>query len=338
MLGAAMVRVTASIGGVVSEPGSQGSQAMDLLRDADAAMYEAKDRGRGRVEVFDRVTAQRAVDRLTLRDDLMTALDRGQLELNYQPIVRLADGRLTGFEALLRWNHPELGRISPVDFIPMAEETGVIGSIGAWALGSACLQLAQWQSTVGEPLSMAVNVSPIQLLDPAFANRTVEIIEAAGLPTEQVWLEVTESIEVTDQLTEQLRQLQRIGVRVAMDDFGMSYSNLGYLKHLPVERLKIDREFVAGLGPDVADDGGMDLGIVRAILAIAESAGMSVVAEGIETEEQRRVLTDLGCVLGQGYLFARPMAVLEATDHLALMPHPVPDSASSKLPFRSVSR
>jgi EAL domain-containing protein (putative c-di-GMP-specific phosphodiesterase class I) len=164
---------------------------------------------------------------------------------------------------------------------------------------------------------MAVNISPIQLLDNDFAERCLQIIRIAGLPTAQVWLEVTENIEVTDQLVGPLRRLRDQGVRVAMDDFGMSYSNLGYLKHLPVERLKIDHLFVAGLVPEPADPApgmteapavaGMDRGIVRAVLAIAESAGMSVVAEGIETEEQRRVLIELGCRQGQGYLFARPM-------------------------------
>jgi EAL domain-containing protein (putative c-di-GMP-specific phosphodiesterase class I) len=290
-------------------------------------MYAAKNRGRGRVEVFDRFTAQKAVDYLTLREDMLTALARAELEVYYQPIVDLLDERVTGFEALLRWNHRELGGVSPVVFIPMAEETGAITAIGAWVLAEACRQLSEWQVEFEMPLSMAVNVSPIQLLDPAFAQKCLKTIEAAGLLTRQIWLEVTESVEVTDQLTDQLRQLRDLGVRVAMDDFGMSYSNLGYLKHLPVERLKIDRTFVAGLVPG-SDAGlipaqvdrasvGMDRGIVRAILAIAESAGMSVVAEGIETEEQRRVLIELGCRQGQGFLFARPMPARAVTCMLA---------------------
>jgi diguanylate cyclase (GGDEF)-like protein len=343
-LGGARVQVGASVGGVVGERGADGTQAVDLLRDADAAMYAAKNGGRGRVEVFDRCAAQQAVDRLTLREDLLIARDLGQLELHYQPIVRLADARVTGFEALLRWNHPVLGQIPPVDFIAMAEESGAITEIGGWALSQACHDLARWQDAVTEPLSMAVNLSPIQLLDPAFADRSVGIIRAAGLRPEHVWLEVTESIEVTDQLIAQLQVLRDVGVRVAMDDFGMSYSNLGYLKHLPVERLKIDQTFVAGLmsgsGRELsslaglipaqvgracgADNrgadprgGGMDRGIVRAILAIAESAGMSVVAEGIETEEQRQVLLELGCPLGQGFLFARPMPAEAASGLLA---------------------
>jgi diguanylate cyclase (GGDEF)-like protein len=327
-LGRDRVRVTASIGGVVSEPGCGSSRGVDLLRDADAAMYAAKNGGRGRVEVFDRSTAQQAVDKLTLRDDLLTALGRGELELYYQPIVDLVDRRVTGFEALLRWNHPELGGISPAEFIPIAEEAGAIGDIGAWALTEACRQLARWHQEFETPLSMAVNISPIQLLEADFAERCLQIIRIAGLPTAQVWLEVTENIEVTDQLVGQLRRLRAQGVRVAMDDFGMSYSNLGYLKHLPVERLKIDHLFVAGLVPEPAGTAsevmaeapgveGMDRGIVRAVLAIAESAGMSVVAEGIETEEQRRVLIELGCLQGQGYLFARPMRTRSVSRLLA---------------------
>jgi diguanylate cyclase (GGDEF)-like protein len=309
------VRVGASIGGVMSEREPGRDRAVDLLRDADAAMYAAKNRGRGRVEVFDRFTAQRAVDRLRLREDLLTALDAGEMELHYQPIVDLDDERVTGFEALLRWNHASLGRISPADFIPMAEETGAITAIGDWVLAEACRRLAQWHAEFGAVLSMAVNVSAVQLLDPGFAQRCIRTIRATGLSNRHVWLEVTENIEVTSQLIDQLRMLRDVGVRVAMDDFGMSYSNLGYLKHLPVERLKIDQSFVAGLGAATAD--GIDRGIVRAILAIAESAGMSVVAEGVETEEQRQVLRDLGCHRGQGFLFARPMPAEDADALLA---------------------
>jgi diguanylate cyclase (GGDEF)-like protein len=325
-LGDERVQVGASVGGVVGERDSEQIQAVDLLRDADAAMYAAKNRGRGRVEVFDRFTAQKAVDYLSLREDLQTALRRDELEVHYQPIVDLVDERVTGFEALLRWNHRELGGVSPDVFIPMAEETGAITAIGAWVLGEACRQLAEWHAECGAPLSMSINVSPIQLLDPAFAAKCLQTIRAAGLATARVWLEVTESMEVTDLLTGQLRQLRDEGVRVAMDDFGMSYSNLGYLKHLPVERLKIDRVFVAGLIPGSLPipaqgaspgDGMVDRGIVRAILAIAESAGMSVVAEGIETEEQRQVLIELGCRQGQGFLFARPMPARAATGLLA---------------------
>ena len=317
LLGAQPVRIAASVGGVVGERGPNGSQAVELLRDADAAMYEAKKRGRGRVEVFDRFTAQRAVDRLTLREDLLTALDRGELELHYQSIVELDDATVTGFEALLRWNHPELGRVSPDIFIPMAEESGAINSIGWWVLVEACRQLAVWRREFGPHLSMSVNVSPVQLSDPAFAMKSAEIIREAGVRTEDVWFEVTESFEVTEELVAQLHLLRDVGVRVAMDDFGMSYSNLAYLKHLPVECLKIDRSFIAGLSRDDTGNHGLDRGIVRAILAIAESGGLSVVAEGIETEEQRTMLMELGCRQGQGYLFGPPGPAGDATDLLA---------------------
>ena len=272
--------------------------------------------------MFDRFTGQEALDHLTLPENLQTALERGELEVHYQPIVDLVDERVTGFEALLRWNHPHLGGVSPVVFIPMAEQTGAITAIGAWVLTEACRQLAEWHVEFDASLSMAVNVSPVQLLEPGFAEQCVQTIEAAGLMTGQVWLEVTESMEVADLLTDQLRQLRDLGVRVAMADFWMSYSNLVYLTHLPVERLKIDGTFIAGLIPDVEGeaaegDARVDRGIVRAILAIADSAGMSVVAEGIETEEQRRVLIALGCPQGQGFLFARPMSARAVTCLLA---------------------
>jgi diguanylate cyclase (GGDEF)-like protein len=330
MLGRERVQVSASVGGVVGERGGDSSEAGHLLRDADAAMYAAKNGGRGRVEVFDRLAADQALAQLRLREDLLTALAEGQLEVHYQPIVGLDDRSVIGFEALLRWNHPVLGAISPADFIPMAEETGAITAIGPWVLAEACGQLGQWHRDLGVPLSMAVNVSPIQLQDPRFADECIRVVHAVGLDPQLLWLEVTESIEVTVRLTDQLRQLHASGIRIAMDDFGMSYSNLGYLKRLPVQHLKIDRTFVAGLTPGEEREhdrfgdrtrnrsGGMDRGIVRAILAIAESAGMSVVAEGIETEEQRRILLDLGCRQGQGYLFAEPMAGPAATSLLEL--------------------
>ena len=180
-LGRDRVRVTASVGGVVSERSSNGSQAVDLLRDADAAMYAAKNGGRGRVEVFDRLAAQKAVDQLTLREDLLKALDRRELELYYQPIVDLADQRVTGFEALLRWNHRELGAVSPSVFVPIAEETGAVGDIGAWVLAEACRQLAQWRE-FDPSLSIAVNISPIQLLETDFADKCLRLIRDAGLP------------------------------------------------------------------------------------------------------------------------------------------------------------
>jgi diguanylate cyclase (GGDEF)-like protein len=302
------VYVTASVGGVIGERGPAGATAVELLRDADAAMYAAKNRGRGRVEVFDRFTAQNAVQRLALREQLQRAAERNELELDYQPIVALEDRRIIGFEALLRWNHPQLGRVSPIDFVPMAEETGAIVAIGWWALREACRRLADWQGRFSDSLTMAVNVSALQLLDPDFPERSIEIIRSAGLRLRDVWIEITESVPVTDELIGRLGRLRDAGVRIAMDDFGTSYSNLGYLKRMPVERLKIDREFVRGLGAaeGVGLEERIDRGIVRAVVAIAESAGMSVVAEGIETEEQRQVLLDLGCDRGQGYLFAPP--------------------------------
>jgi EAL domain-containing protein (putative c-di-GMP-specific phosphodiesterase class I) len=280
---------------------------------ADIAVMERLQAGTGNGELDDGAV----LNYLCLREDLQTALDRRELEVHYQPIVDLQDERVAGFEALLRWNHRKLGWITPSVFIPLAEETGAISAIGAWVLAEACRQLAEWQEEFEAPPSIAVNVSPNQLLEPAFAQQCRLTILAAGLQTDQVWLELTESLEVTGPLRERLRQLRELGIKLAIDDFGMSCANLSYLKHLPIERLKIDRTFVAGLVPGAVSGNGMDRGIVRAILAIAESAGMSVVAEGIETEEQRRALIDLGCPQGQGFLFARPMPARAATGLLA---------------------
>ena len=307
-LGGERVRSSASIGGVSGR--RRGSDtAVDLLRDADAAMYQAKAGGRGRVEVFDELAARRAHDRLQLRSDLVTALERGQLELNYQPVVELEDGRVLGFEALLRWTHPLLGRISPADFIPLAEETGAIVPIGRWVLEQACAQLAAWQRLPGcADLRINVNVSAVQLRSPSFPREVLAAVRAAQVDPCQVTLELTESAQVSDFHAEQLRQLAAAGMRIALDDFGTVYSNVGYLKRLPVGSIKIDRSFVAGVTCEE-----VDRGIVHALCGLIDTLGLRVVAEGIETPEQRDELLRLGCRAGQGYLFAPPLPTASAT-------------------------
>ena len=302
--------LSVSIGGVCGSRGQTTASAM--LRDADAAMYSAKDQGHGIVEVFDEAASHRSLDRLDLRSDLLRALERNQLTPYYQPIFDLASGRITAFEALLRWQHPVRGLIPPDVFIPLAEETGAIIPIGDWVLDQACQQLATWQRLPRwQHLGISVNLSATQLHEPGLGERTLSAITDSGVDPADVWLEVTEHSAVRTDVTDLATALRRAGVHFSLDDFGISYSNLGHLTRFPVECLKIDRSFVRGI-----TDSEPDRDIVRAVLAIAGSLGLKVVAEGIERAEQRRELLRLGCRLGQGYLLSRPVPPAEATDLL----------------------
>ncbi|MEV4417826.1 EAL domain-containing protein [Catellatospora sp. NPDC049609] len=300
------VHVSCSIGGVLGVRGKTTPSAM--LRDADAAMYVAKARGSGQVEVFDEDASHRSRDRLDLRSELLLARDRGQLHLAYQPIFVLDSRAIVAFEALLRWTHPHHGNVPPDVFIPLAEESGAIVEIGQWVLEQACRQLAQWHRLPeGRGLGMSVNLSPVQLHSPRAAERTLDTIRAAGLHPADIWLEITEHSYLRHEVTEYAGALGAAGVHLVLDDFGTAYSNLAYLKRLPIEILKIDKSFVSGV-----TGGHLDLSIVRAILAIADSLGLVAIAEGIETEEQRTALRDLGCRLGQGYLLSRPLPAAQA--------------------------
>jgi len=304
------VRVSASIGGVLGIRGQTTASAM--LRDADAAMYVAKEKGLGQVEVFDEAASNRSLDRLDLRSELLHALDRDQLRVHYQPIFSLETGRILAFEALLRWTHPRHGTVPPDVFIPLAEDTGAIVTIGHWVLEQACLQLAEWQRhEYGRGITISVNVSAAQLRQPHVAAETLAVIRDAGLDPADVWLELTEHSYLRHDVTEYATTLRSAGVHFALDDFGTAYSNLSYLQRFPIEILKIDRSFVGGTSGHE-----LDLSIVRAILAIAESLGLAAIAEGIETEQQRAALRALGCQLGQGNLLSRPLAPESATDLL----------------------
>jgi diguanylate cyclase (GGDEF)-like protein len=305
------VAVSASVGGVIGARGQTTASAM--LRDADAAMYVAKSRGPGVVEVFDEAASHRSLDRLSIRSELQRALDRDQFEVVYQPIVELDTGQPVAFEALLRWTHPQRGVISPDVFIPLAEETGKIIPIGTWVLEQACRQLAVWQRLPGwHRLRLNVNLSAAQLWQSEVAGQVLSLIRGAGVEPEDVWLEVTERSHAGDDVTGVTEQLRSAGVHFALDDFGSSYSNLAYLKQFPAECLKIDASFVAGVASD-----GTDRSIVVAIMAIAESLGLDVVAEGIERPAERDALLGLGCRLGQGYLFAPGLSGPDATRLLA---------------------
>jgi len=295
--------VTTSIGIALAE----GHELADeLIRDADAAMYRAKERGRARYELFDGVMRERAIAHLQIERDLRRALERDELALVYQPIVSLPDHAIVGAEALLRWQHPQRGLIVPSDFLRIAEEAGLTEPIGRWVLNAACRQLKQWsRATAGAPpLWIAVNLSAVQIARPGLAEMVADVLQRTQLDARRLSLEITESLMLRDAeaLTEALPALKEIGVRLALHDFGTGYSSLGYLTRLPIDALKVDRSFVDGLGTE-----GRDSAITEAIIAMAHALSLTVVAEGVETEVQLAELTRLGCDLAQGFRFAPPV-------------------------------
>lgn len=284
----------------------------ELLREADVALYSAKAAGRGRWATFDRTANDRVLHRMAMETDLRHALEREQLELYYQPIVDLGTNSIHGFEALLRWRHPEYGMVSPADFIPLAEETGLIVPIGDWVIEEASRQAVRWsQQRADQPLIVAVNVSPRQFRGAALENQLRRVLADTGLHPWCLKLEVTEQALSDDPEATSafLGTLKHLGVQLALDDFGTGYSSLGRIHRLPLDVVKIDRTFISGLETESAS-----CAIVRAVATLANSLGLVTVAEGIETEAQRRIALELGCQRGQGYLFAKPMpqnAVLE---------------------------
>ncbi|BCJ40170.1 hypothetical protein GCM10010168_30280 [Actinoplanes ianthinogenes] len=293
------VDVTASIG-IAHSPGRP--DPVELLRDADTAAYRAKDAGRNRAAVFDPVLRERVRTRMALEQALRGALANGELDVHYQPIIDLRTGRVDGYEALMRWTHPSLGAVSPVDFIPVAEDTGLIVPAGAWLLEEAATRLVHWRTT-DATLHVSVNLAVRQLLEPGLPDRVRDILARTGLPPAGLWLEVTESGLMTDLDTclDVLYQLRALGVTLCIDDFGTGYSSLSYLQRLPVAIVKVDRAFIAGVG-----EGGANESIVRAVLAMSQALGHRVVAEGVETAVQRDWLHASGCDFGQGWLFGRP--------------------------------
>ena len=306
--------VTASIGVVVSGPSAASPET--LLRDADAAMYGAKGQGRARIECFDRQTHQRSVEALELEADLHRAVERGELRVHYQPIVDLVTGRVSGFEALIRWMHPTRGLVDPHEFISLAEDTGLIVPIGAWILEEACHQAVHWQSqrrNGGAPLTVSVNVAPRQLNEPSLAEQFGQILDATGIDPQTVWLEVTESaLSHAEPSIKALESLRGLGAHLAVDDFGTGYSSLAHLKAFPVEALKIDQGFVDGLGTDPSDTT-----IVGAVVGLAHSMGLAAIAEGLEEPSQLAELRTLGCDYAQGYLFGAPQPASALGDHPA---------------------
>lgn len=307
--------VTASFGIAVAGPDEAERSPEALLRDADAAMYRAKERGKARAEVFDATMRRRAVERLELESGLREALTAGQLRVVYQPEVSLESGRIVAVEALLRWEHPLHGPISPARFIPIAEQSGLIVPIGAWVLREACHEAARFNAQRGgADVVVAVNLSPRQLGATDLAATVRGALDDAGLPPSRLCLEITESAVMADpeSAIESLQMLKQLGVKLAIDDFGVGYSSLSHLRELlPVDVLKIDRSFIDGLVLR-----GEDRAIVTAIVELARSLGVDAVAEGVETAEQAAVLRTMRCQVGQGFHFARPQSPAEVTQLL----------------------
>jgi diguanylate cyclase (GGDEF)-like protein/PAS domain S-box-containing protein len=304
--------VTTSIGIALAEG---GELAEDLVRDADAAMHRAKERGRARYELFDEGIRGRAISRLRVENDLRRALERDELTLDYQPVVSLLDRSIVSVEALIRWEHPARGRLPPLDFIPVAEESGLIEPIGRWVLEHACRQAAYWYQTRPDspPVSMAVNLSAVQLQNPALADTVSAALRGSGLDPCCLSLELTETATVddSDDLTEVLRALKAVGARLVLDDFGTGYSSLAYLTKLPLDALKVDRSFIRGLGTDPRDTA-----VTEAIVAMSHALSLEVVGEGAETELQVAELTRVGCDLVQGYHFSPPVPATVITSML----------------------
>lgn len=298
------VVIGASVGIALSPDDGVTSEA--IIRNADLALYAAKDRGRGVYHFYDADLHSDAEERRTLETDLRDALIHGGLRLAYQPVVHMGTERITGFEALLRWEHPVRGNLSPALFIPIAEEAGLIAQIGEWALRTACMDLARWPESV----RVAVNVSPLQFANPALPGIVTHALASAQVNPARLELEITESVFLNDtDMTEAMfASLKGIGVRLALDDFGTGYSSLGYLKKAPFDKIKIDQGFVRGATEPESRNGA----IIASIVSLAEALGMETTAEGVETHDELDLIRRLGCSHVQGYIYSRPLELSEA--------------------------
>jgi len=283
---------------------NDGTDVDQLLKSADMALYGAKSEGRGAYRYFEPEMDARMKTRRSLEVDLRKALVNGEFELYYQPLVSLQNNEISGCEALLRWHHPERGLITPAEFIPVAEETGLINRIGEWVLRQACTDAVAWP----DHIKVAVNISPAQFRNQTLAQIVVSTLAASGLPPHKLELEITESVlmQNNEATLRTLHQLRELGVRIAMDDFGTGYSSLSYLRSFPFNKIKIDRSFIS----DLSNSAG-SLKIVQAVASLAGALNMITTAEGVETDGQREIVCAAGCTEMQGYLFSRPRPLEE---------------------------
>ena len=276
----------------------------EILRQADTAMYAAKSGGKGTYVIFEDGMAEAAVERLRMKADLQRAVDNNEFVLHYQPIVKVASGEITGVEALVRWEHPDRGMVSPAEFIPFAEETGLILPMTNWVLRDACSTAVGWVGSGGRPLTVAVNISALRFRQPGLEKEIERVLEETGMAAERLVLEITESLLVqdADDVAARLAKLKKLGVQLAIDDFGTGYSSLSYLRDFPIDLLKVDKAFIdsIALGPE-------DSALAKAVIKLGRTLGLKVVAEGVEDGDQSRILRLLGCEYAQGYLFSRPV-------------------------------
>lgn len=307
------VVVSASVGVAVCRPGAKSAE--QLLREADTALYAAKGRGRARLEQFSEALYAPAEKRLQIESDLRAALRESQLFLEYQPQVRLKDGCIVGVEALVRWRHPSKGIVLPGDFIPVAEDCGLIVKVGQLVLKGACSQLAEWTKLMpSRPLVMTVNVSPRQMAEPTFIAELRQVLADTGINPAALCLEITENVmmSATEDVVRLLDQIKQLGVFISIDDFGTDHSSLSRLRDMPAEVLKIDRSFIDGLSSEPGDTA-----IVSSILSLAYAMGKHTIAEGVERREQAITLLRMGCEVAQGYLFSRPVAAEQVVPMMA---------------------